>query len=235
MNLTLLKTAMHLGLYAVNHQLWNHAFFWHGTCVTISRFLKLGDYDKIKMKRSSFEDPVDGNIIHEESRRCFWYVRESDISGSAASKRHHFFECQDEWNELLLPVSQNVFYYGNPATFQPTINIKQFLDPQLNIDWNIHLGPNAFLMVLESIYARITSFRRRSESMSIKVFDTSQGQLVQDYQLIRNDLVLFYHRLPDAVKQFDNGMFPIQWDTECSEWIILKIIYHSTFASLHGI
>jgi hypothetical protein len=234
MNLTQLKTGIHLSLYAVMNQLWNHAFCWHGMNVMMCRFLRLADYDKKPQRPSG--DPMNQNIIDEESRRCFWYVRESDVSGSAASKRHHFFETDDEFLDLLLPIPETMFYFASPTNFLPTVSLRQFLDPQMPSDWSSSLSCNAYLMVIESIYARITSFRRKSESLNMKIFDVgSGGQLVQEYQLIRNDLALFYHRLPDFVKMFDRGMYPASWTPECSEWTILAIIYHSTFASLHGI
>lgn len=234
MNLTQLKTGIHLSLYAVMNQLWNHAFYFHGVNVTMCRFLKLAEFDKTPKRISG--NPVDQNITSEESRRCFWYVRESDVSGSAASKRHHFFESEDEFKDLLLPIPESMFYFSHPSNYLPTVSLKQFLDPQMPTEWSQSLSCNAYLMVLESIYARITSFRRKAESLNMKIIDVgSGGVLMQDYQQLRTDLALFYYRLPEFVKLFDRGAFPPTWTPDCSEWTILTIIYHSTYASLHGI
>jgi hypothetical protein len=130
------------------------------------------------------------------------------------------------------PIPNAAFYYSPPLA---THTLQQFLNPQLSIECSQSLSCNAFLVVLESIYARITSFRRKSESLNMKVFDPmSGGHLLQEYQIIRNDMELLYHRLPDFVKAFDQNIFPSTWNSEYSEWIVLNIIYHSTFASLHG-
>jgi hypothetical protein len=169
-------------------------------------------------------------IVEEENRRLFWYVRESDISGSAASKRVHFIQLE-EYVDLQLPVPDPLFY--STSKYPGTISIRQFMNPSVVVDG---LGVNAFMMVLESIYARITTFRRNSESLDMKIFDISHGgELVQEYQRIRQDLALFYHRLPVFVHHLGSATSPLGQSMQEKEWIMLRIIYHSTFASLHGI
>jgi hypothetical protein len=70
-----LKTAIHLNFYSVSNSLWNHAYFWHGTSITFSRYLKLASFDQTPVVGNDFETMVKA----EENRRCWWYVREGDM------------------------------------------------------------------------------------------------------------------------------------------------------------
>jgi Fungal specific transcription factor domain len=124
MTLAVLKTTIHLCYFAVQHQLWTSAYYFHGYNVSVCRFLKITFLD---LHPLSDNTPA-GKIVAEESRRCFWNVICSDAAAAANSKRSHYFH-NPEFENVFLPNTDTNFYNDEAKNLMPTLNISQFFNP----------------------------------------------------------------------------------------------------------
>lgn len=157
-------------------------------------------------------------------------------ASSAASKREHFYQNADEYRNALLPIHDSIFHNGNPSQFPKTVTITQFLSPNFSCSpADLGLSSNAYMVVIQSILGRITDFRRTAELEGIQVFDGRfHEKLNASYQSIEKDLSMFYNRLPEEVKLLDQGVINGQWSIDHYDWILVLIVYHSTFTSFLG-
>ena len=225
MTLAVLKTIIHLSYFAVQHQLWTSAYFFHGYSVSVSRFLKITFLD---MKPLSDNSPI-GRIVAEESRRCFWYVICSDAAAAANSKRSHYFH-NPEFENVYLPIADSIFYNDDPNNFIPTLAISQFYNPMVTA---LFLDPKAFTVALMTVFSHVTDFRRDIEALKISVTDTNSPHY-PTYTRISLELEMFYQKLPTPVRGMDEGYYPSDWNQEMEQWMVLLVIYHTTYICLHG-
>lgn len=222
MNLTVLKTAIHISFYCTNNTLWREAYFWHGYNVNCSRYLNLPTMDLYPKNLTG-----DAEIIEaEEMRRCFWILRQSDILSATSSKKIHHFQEEKEFASVKLPLGQSDFTMLNPSEY-PFSNLtidKYLLSPPQS---HQILDPFSSLVVIQAIFARITNYRIESEQAP-----SNNG--VDVFNKIIADLDTFYSKLPDGAKNMDLGIFPTFWNEEMDRWAILLIIYHATHVCLHA-
>ncbi|KAI8818777.1 uncharacterized protein EV422DRAFT_536809 [Fimicolochytrium jonesii] len=262
-SINVLKTLLHLTLFAVENSLWKPSYMWLGTSVAMARYLglykelpALGEDDVTKEGLIGGLAPQ--QIMAEECRRIWWWVRNYDASGSAASKRPQMISDSEYSKELLLPCPDSLFYatrYGLTPT-SPTIPRTQTLDEFYSAVFGADLahssiGPNGYIGALTALFNRVTKFRQNCNTINVLPFavtpETDTHYVLRDFNAHKAELDMWYHKLPGWVKILDSAVKdpadPIvggglcwedQWMRETYEWGIALVIYHAACATLHG-
>ncbi|KAI9098585.1 hypothetical protein DFS34DRAFT_649285 [Phlyctochytrium arcticum] len=267
-SLDLLKALLHLSLFAVEHSLWMEAYMWLGTSVTMARFLGL--YKEMPAIAAgqganggigAEEEAVGGlslqQIMAEESRRCWWWLRNYDASGSAASKRPQMISDAEYASSLLLPCPDSLFYatrYGLQSP-TPTVPRTQTLDEFFSDTFAADLahssiGPNGYLAALTALFNRVTRFRQHCNTINVLPFapgDYADPSLAEELARHQRELEMWYDKLPQWVQVLDSGVrddkttvvgggmcWQDRWMRETYEWGIALVTWHATFATLHG-
>ncbi|KNC98179.1 uncharacterized protein SPPG_06583 [Spizellomyces punctatus DAOM BR117] len=267
-DLNLLKALLHLTLFGVEHSLWMEAYMWLGNSVAMGRFLGL--YKEIPVIPmgpggnggiGAEEDLIGGlslqQITAEESRRCWWWMRNYDASGSAASKRPQMISDAEYASTLLLPCPDSLFYatrYGlKPDTpvIPRTQTLDEFYSELFSADLtHSSIGPNGYIAALTALFNRVTRFRQQCNNDNILPFCPGPGthtQLLRELERHQAELDMWYGKLPQWVQVLNSGVRdpndPIvgggmcweeQWVRETYEWGIALVIWHATVATLHG-
>lgn len=141
-----------MNLYTFIQSMWPDANFWQGYNALICRYLALQRFDAVEHETTM--NQIEQNVVDEETRRCFWYMKECDLGGSACARRAHFFACEEEWFSLLLPQPLDVFYTADPRDFAFTMTVGDFFDVDSGCGRIDKIGANGYMIILQSIFAR---------------------------------------------------------------------------------
>ncbi|TPX58880.1 hypothetical protein PhCBS80983_g02839 [Powellomyces hirtus] len=261
-----LKTLCHLTLFGVENSLWTASYTWLGASVTLARFLGLyKDAAAIAFGGSDAqtEELIGGlspqQIATEECRRIWWWIRNYDASGSAASKRPQMISDSEYEVSLLLPCPDSLFYatrygcYPESPAIPRTETLNEFFDARGSVkQMQSMIGPNGYVAALATLFNRVTTYRQQCNNRNILPFaPVSPGddvdELVQQFSVHERELDTWYKRLPEWVKVLDSGLknpkdplvagglcWNEQWVRETYEWCIALVIWHASAATLHG-
>ncbi|KAI9034093.1 hypothetical protein DFJ74DRAFT_5151 [Hyaloraphidium curvatum] len=132
-----LKTVLHLCVFALGLSMWQAAYFWLGTAVSMSRMLGLyvensanavGDSEDGLLKGAEQfperwmldADGTSGDVLassgdqdpvgKEEKRRCYWAIRNLDVHFAFALKRPAMFSSREHFFTLHIPIPDATFY-----------------------------------------------------------------------------------------------------------------------------
>ncbi|KAI9017854.1 hypothetical protein BC832DRAFT_50798 [Gaertneriomyces semiglobifer] len=187
-NLNLLKTFLHLTLYTVEHSMWMPSYMMLGNGVMMARYLGLyKELPSIPVQPQPLpgqqpdEELLDGlspnEVAAEECRRCWWWVRNYDASGSAASKRPQMISDSEYASTLLLPCPDSLFYAGryglrpNAPSVPRTLTLDEFFSPAFSAHVAYsNIGPNGYIACLTALFNRVTHFRQTCKTMNILPF-----------------------------------------------------------------
>ncbi|KAJ3023844.1 hypothetical protein HKX48_000532 [Thoreauomyces humboldtii] len=258
-----LKSLLHLTLFGVENTLWMASYMWLGNSVTLARFLGL--YKEMAAIGGSdvpSHELIGGlapqQIMAEESRRIWWWTRNYDASGSAASKRPQMISDGEYANQLLLPCPDSLFHatrYGlcPPSPVVPrTQTLQEFYSGCFAAE-QVHsvIGPNGYIAALTALFNRVTRYRQQCNVVNILPFapgpQDDVNELVREFGTYQGELDLWYQKLPEWVQTLDSGVkdpkdplvgqglcWEKQWIKETYEWGIALVIWHASAVTLHG-